>query len=297
MLRRALGRALLRVLLGPAPGRRRVPWRVRAALAVVCAGAFVFLLAAPSPGGGDRVLAQGPDADVERAPLPEEEPPVADTPGIDPERRLIAAGRRLFVDGCSTCHGFDARGITDRGPSLRGVGALSADFYLRTGRMPLDDPEDEPRRKDSFYTDEQIRALVAYVESLGGPPIPVVEPERGNLSEGEHLFAITCAGCHQIVGRGGITTKSVVPDLEKVEAVDVYEAMQIGPYVMPKFTWLTPRERDSITKYVLWTQDPTDLGGWGIGHIGPVPEGLVTFFIGLLALLLTIRAIGERTTE
>jgi ubiquinol-cytochrome c reductase cytochrome c subunit len=291
------GRVLLRVLFGPPPGRRRVPRRVRAAMAVVCAGVALFLVAAGAPGAGDPVLAQAPDADVERVPLPEGEPPLADTPGVDPDRRLVVEGRRLFVDGCSTCHGFDARGIPDRGPTLRGVGALSADFYLRTGRMPLDDPEDEPRRKKSFYTADQRDALIAYVASLGGPPIPTVAPERGRLSEGQQLFDLNCAGCHQIVGRGGITTRSVVPDLQDIEAVDVYEAMQIGPYVMPEFTFLTPRERDSITRYVLWTADPTDLGGWGIGHIGPVPEGLVTFFIGLLALLLAIRAIGERTTE
>ena len=295
---RAVGRLVVRALVGPPPGRRRVPRRVRAALAVVAGGALLFLLAASPPLGDDPVLAQAPDADVERAPLPEGEPPLAEAPATDPgDRRLIVDGRRLFVDGCSSCHGFDARGLPDRAPSLHGVGALSADFYLRTGRMPLDDPEDQPVRKDSFYTPQQRRALVAYVGSLGGPPIPVPHPERGRLAEGQHLFAVSCAGCHQIVARGGITTRAVVPDLEGVNALDVYEAMHIGPYVMANFSYLTPQEQDSITRYVLWTQNPTDLGGWGIGHIGPVPEGMVTFFIGLLALMLTIRAIGERTTE
>ncbi|HEV2062320.1 MAG TPA: cytochrome c, partial [Solirubrobacteraceae bacterium] len=241
---------------------------------------FVFLLAAPSP------RAQSP-----------EEGPTAFAPGTERERQLVAEGRRLFVDGCSSCHGFDARGIPDRAPSLHGVGAQSADFYLRTGRMPLDDPEDEPRRKESFYTQAQRRALVAYVHSLGGPPIPKPAPERGDLPRGRDLFARSCAGCHQIAGRGGITPRAVVPDLEHVAAVDIYEAMNVGPYVMPKFEHLTTTEQDSIARYVLWAQDPADLGGWGIGHIGPIPEGMVTFFIGLLALLLTIRAIGERTTE
>ncbi|HWC28380.1 MAG TPA: c-type cytochrome [Solirubrobacteraceae bacterium] len=271
---------------------------MRVALALLSAGALLFVLAAPSAGDRDRVLAQAPDADTERAPLPEDRAPLARTPATEADRRLVREGRRLFVDGCSTCHGFDARGIADRAPSLHGVGALAADFYLRTGRMPLEDPEDEPRRrKDSFYTAAQRQAIVAYVGSLGGPPIPVPHPERGRLSEGAHLFAVTCAGCHQIVARGGIAPHAVVPDLEGVKAIDVYEAIQIGPYVMPKFAYLTPAERDSIARYVLWTQDPTDLGGWGIGHIGPIPEGMVTLFIGLFALLFTIRAIGERTTE
>ena len=40
-----------------------------------------------------------------------------------------------------------------------------------------------------------------------------------------------------------------------------------------------------------------DDGGWGIGHLGPIPEGMVTWLLGLAALVLAIRLIGERTTE
>ena len=49
-------------------------------------------------------------------------------------------GRDLFVQGCSSCHGFDARGVAGVGPDLHWVGEEAADFYLRTGRMPLDEP-------------------------------------------------------------------------------------------------------------------------------------------------------------
>src|SRR5881398_211548 len=53
-------------------------------------------------------------------------------------------GEQLFGANCVTCHGPNGGGITSPvhgagdeeglGPSLRGVGARSADFYLRTGR-------------------------------------------------------------------------------------------------------------------------------------------------------------------
>lgn len=75
----------------------------------------------------------------------------------------VAAGRTLFEEGCSTCHGFDAKGLPGRAPSLHGAGAQAADFYLRTGRMPLPNVGDEPRRSQPAYPDAQIDKLVAYI--------------------------------------------------------------------------------------------------------------------------------------
>lgn len=51
----------------------------------------------------------------------------------------IEAGKRLFLEGCSSCHGTAAQG-TDNGPSLIGVGAAAVDFQVGTGRMPLAAP-------------------------------------------------------------------------------------------------------------------------------------------------------------
>lgn len=206
-------------------------------------------------------------------------------------------GRRLFVQGCSSCHGFDARGVENHGPSLVGVGEEAADFYLRTGRMPLDRPGEEPMRTDSPYSDGEIEALVEYVGGLGGLPIPAVEPEKGDLAEGQKLFTEHCAGCHQVVARGGIVPDSVVPDLGAANATDVAEAISIGPYVMPSFDHLDKSEVDDIARYVEYTHDPEDRGGWGLGHIGPIPEGMVAWLLAGAALLLAIRLIGERKTR
>lgn len=217
--------------------------------------------------------------------------PGATAPGRAPE----SAGRRLFVQGCSSCHGFNAEGVKGSGPSLIGVGETAADFYLRTGRMPLDQSGDEPVRGPSPYTDAQVRALTEYVGSLGGPPIPAVHPEDGDLAEGQKLFTEHCAGCHQIAGQGGMLPGAVVPDLNSASATDVAEAVRIGPYVMPSFNHLSQSEVDDIARYVEYTHNPEDKGGWGIGHIGPIPEGMVAWFLAGVALLLTIRLIGERT--
>jgi ubiquinol-cytochrome c reductase cytochrome c subunit len=208
-----------------------------------------------------------------------------------------SAGRRLFVQGCSSCHGFDATGVPGHGPSLVGVGEEAADFYLRTGRMPLDRPDEEPQRGPSPYSEAEVHALTGYVGSLGGPAIPAVDPERGDLAEGQKLFTENCAGCHQVLGRGGMVPGAVVPDLGAASARDVAEAVHVGPYVMPSFEHLRQSEIDDIARYVEYTHDPEDRGGWGIGHIGPIPEGMVAWLLAGAALLFAIRLIGERTTR
>ena len=210
----------------------------------------------------------------------------------------IAEGRRLFIEGCSSCHGMDARGVDDQGPSLVGVGAASADFYLRTGRMPLQSPGDEPERSQQAYPDDQVEALVAYVGSLGGPPVPAVDPAAGSVSRGAELFGASCAGCHSITGEGGVVIGGFAPELHDSSPTEVAEAVRIGPYLMPSFDreQISDEDLDSIARYVEGpVQEPDDRGGWGIGHLGPVPEGMVAWLLAAAALLVVARLIGERS--
>lgn len=215
------------------------------------------------------------------------------------DRTGVREGRELYEEGCSSCHAVDARGIDGVAPSLHGVGAASADFYLSTGRMPLDDPDDQPQRSQPRYPDDQIEALVAYVGSLGGPSIPEVDPVRGDLQEGLRAFTSHCAGCHQVVAKGGVVTGAFAPALEDATPTQVAEAVRVGPYLMPRFDRGTIDDAtlDSIARYVEQTKDPDDEGGWGIGNIGPVPEGMVAWLLALAALLVVARLIGERTRE
>jgi ubiquinol-cytochrome c reductase cytochrome c subunit len=208
----------------------------------------------------------------------------------------VAHGRTLYVESCSSCHGFDARGVHGLGPSLVGVGARSADFYLSTGRMPLDEPESQPLRKEPAFPRSDIDAMVAYIGSLGGPPIPHADPSRGSLSEGFQEFTDSCAGCHQIVGQGGMVTGARVPALQHASPTEIAEAIRIGPYLMPKFgeAHIDQHKLDSLARYIAYTQAPDDKGGWAIGHIGPIPEGFVAWLLGLAALILAARLIGER---
>jgi ubiquinol-cytochrome c reductase cytochrome c subunit len=222
-------------------------------------------------------------------------------------------GEELYGRYCVMCHGPDGAGIrsaevgagpardqtvqTGAGPSLRGVGAQAAHFYLTTGYMPLRRLGLQPRRARLLLSPRQIDALITYVASLGGgPPIPKPHPDRGNLSQGQHLFTTHCAGCHQVVARGGYVTGAIPPPLGDATPVQVAEAVRIGPYVMPKFSkrQISDRELDSLIAYVQWTKHPDDRGGWSLGRIGPIPEGLVTWFVAAAALVGVCLVIGRR---
>lgn len=231
-----------------------------------------------------------------------------------PGGSLVERGDSLYGQYCLSCHAGNGEGTypprtigaaqqrnqTQQqavAPSLRGVGARSADFYLRTGYMPLRAIGVQPRRAHVLFTEAQIRALVAYVASLGnGPGIPKPDPRKGSLSAGMHLFTDDCAGCHQVVAQGGVVTGALPPSLEDATDVQIAEAVRIGPYVMPRFstTAISDRQLNSIIRYVDYTKHPDNAGGWSIGDVGPVPEGLVTWFIAVVVLVGMCIVIGSR---
>jgi ubiquinol-cytochrome c reductase cytochrome c subunit len=231
-----------------------------------------------------------------------------------PSQRQVSQGNHLYGRFCLSCHGPNGSGVTQPttsgtgplrqqavlssvAPSLKGVGALAADFYLRTGYMPLERLGGEPRRSRVLFSEDQIRALTAYVASLGpGPAIPKPQPAKGSLSEGMQLFANHCAGCHQIMAQGGYVTGALPPSLENATNTQIAEAVRIGPYVMPRFSerQLSDKQLDSIIVWVDYTKHPDNLGGWALGTVGPVPEGLVTWGIAAVVLVALCMVIGTR---
>jgi ubiquinol-cytochrome c reductase cytochrome c subunit len=228
-------------------------------------------------------------------------------PTTEPATPSRALGAELFAGNCASCHGIAGRGIArprpgaggipGAGPSLRGVGARAADFYLRTGYMPLPSIHNEPAPDRVLFSEKEIRSLVAYVASLGaGPTIPSPRPQAGSRAEGEHSFALHCAGCHQIDARGGYVTGASVPPLQNVGATRIAEAVRIGPYLMPRFSvrQISDRELNSLVRYVIAERHPDNRGGWGIGNLGPIPEGLVSWWIGAPLLILACLAVARR---
>jgi ubiquinol-cytochrome c reductase cytochrome c subunit len=231
-------------------------------------------------------------------------PALAQTPAPSPTPADVETlpGRGLYLRDCSWCHGSQGEGTTF-GPTLVGVGSASSDFMLRTGRMPIPTPEEQPGRAEVPYTEQEIADLVSFVESFGegeGPAIPSVDVAAGELVEGAVLYEENCAACHGALGSGGALTNGLIaPALRDSTPVEVAEAIRIGGAGflsgnMPRFgpETLTDEQVDSITRYVQYLREPDDRGGHDLGHFGPIPEGFVAWAVGLLALVLAIRWIG-----
>jgi ubiquinol-cytochrome c reductase cytochrome c subunit len=282
--------------------RSRIPRSLRAVLAVVMAALAVVGLAA-GPGSAATNGTDTPGAET----LPPSQngqykPPFGPPPG-DPYKtyasspQLISEGRSLYRAGCSSCHGFDLRGIKGRAPSLIGVGPGPVDFYLSTGRMPLANPYEEPSRAKPAYSAAKRSALIAYVAQFGGPAAPLAQPKKGNLKTGFDQFTLHCAGCHQIVARGGMFVGAWVPDLLQASPQQVAQAIRTGPFLMPRFDYkqIDQHQMDSIARYVQYAQHPNNAGGWSLYNIGPIPEGMVAFMLGVGALIIVARLIGETT--
>lgn len=221
----------------------------------------------------------------------------------DPEAR---SGRELFMRDCAWCHGSRAEG-TPRGTDLLGDrhGGALTDFVLRTGRMPIDDPNDPIRRGPVAYSEEEIGALTSYLVSLGapGPDVPEPRPERGDLALGMSLYQQNCAACHSTTGVGGALTSSgeaedrsglQAPPIGRATPTEVAESMLTGPGTMPVFERLSPAEVDAIVAYVGHLQGPHDEGGTDLGRIGPVAEGAVAWVVGLGAMVIVTRLVGSR---
>ena len=222
--------------------------------------------------------------------------PAADEP--------VTTGRRLFLLGCSSCHGEDGKGLRTpggevRGPSLLDSGEAGAYYELSTGRMPLNDPTQQPQRKRPAYNAADQAALVAYVASLGnGPRLPRLDPAHGPLAEGGELFRANCAPCHTSTGAGAaLSYGRAAPHLQNTTALQVEAAVRAGPGQMPVFGpgVLTDEQVAGIARYVEYLRDPEDEGGLPIGRTGPVPEGAVAWFFGMGAFLAAVAWIGTRS--
>lgn len=206
----------------------------------------------------------------------------------------VAEGKSLFQAHCSSCHGLNAEGTTT-GPTLVGVGAAAVDFQVSSGRMPMAQPGPQAPRKPTgqWVNDDTTRQLAAYVQSLGGgPQIPgneQVDPKLGDMAKGGELFRANCIQCHNFVGAGGALTQGKhAPDLNQASDRQIYEAMITGPQAMPVFndTTITPEEKRDMIAYITGVREQKDPGGFGLGRIGPVTEGLVVWIVGLSIMAL-----------
>lgn len=224
-------------------------------------------------------------------------------------------GQQLFDEHCASCHGVNAQG-TQRAPSLWSAGPAAVDFYLSTGRMPLNNARLQALGHAPYFTPKQIEQITDFVVSEGksrgktGPAIPTVQPLCHNqnsgklennscvtLSQGQQLYTLNCAACHNAQGSGGMLSNgNTVPPVLHATKTQIAEAPRVGPRPMPRFgeRQLSENQLSAIVHYVQYLQHPEDHGGMPIGHFGPLGEGFVGILLGFGSLLLIVRLMGTR---
>lgn len=220
---------------------------------------------------------------------------------------LITEGKQIYDTSCVTCHGANLQGVTDRGPSLIGVGSAAVWFQVTSGRMPAPRNEAQIERKPPKFDDQQAEALGAFVDANGGGPQIVRNPD-GSIAEssligddvarGGELFRLNCASCHNYTGKGGaLSGGKFAPPLKPATEQQIYDAMLTGPQNMPRFSdrQLTPEEKRDIIAYVKDATKTAPQGGYGLGGFGPATEGLAMWIIGIGAVVGAAMWIGSRS--
>lgn len=202
----------------------------------------------------------------------------------------VEDGKKLFQANCATCHGLNLEGTAD-GPSLYGVGELSVEFQMATGRMPLQMQGPQAPIKPVQFTEAQIAAVAEFVQSVApGPTYPADEvlDGEGDVSNGAELFRINCAMCHNVAAAGGALTEGkYAPALTETSPLHIYAAMVTGPQNMPVFNdmTLTTEEKRDIISSLMYIQEQESVGGFSLGSLGPVSEGLFIWIFGIGTLI------------
>ena len=229
---------------------------------------------------------------------------------------LVKDGRQLFIVGCAFCHGQNGEGVLTQGgdqygPALTDVGAAAVDFQVGTGRMPMATPGGQVPRKEVVYTDDEIAALAAYVASLGtGPSIPDAEMyDPATLSDEEYdeyvtrggqIFLANCTACHNFEGSGGAMPRGgFAPKIRGVDPQHIYEAMLTGPQSMDTFSDgnIPPDDKKAVIAYLDTLNDSPNYGGFTLGSLGPVSEGMIAWLIGMGGLVAFAVWIAGQTTR
>lgn len=185
------------------------------------------------------------------------------------------AGSSVYANSCARCHGL--RGQGGVGPTLAAAafpGLVAPKVRVGGGGMPAF----EGRLPEADI--DNVSAFVA--QELADPAA-----STASVADGGVLFRLYCAGCHGATGRGGALVEgSNAPSLEGMPAANALAAVIKGPQNMPVFTGtLDVRQQASVARYIQAAlTEPDTPGGYGLGFIGPVVEGIVSW-IGLVVLI------------
>lgn len=207
----------------------------------------------------------------------------------------MVSGRLLFGLHCASCHGAALQG-TAAGPALLRTPAVMVDYMIRSGRMPAAGSPAPQLMGSVTLNDAQISAIVSYVTARGRGDATLPHLAGGQPGRGRALFAENCAQCHGATARGAsVGSNNVAPSLNGTAPEQIAEAVRSGPGEMPRFGTdvLSPQNVDDITAFLVAIRSPSNnAGGWSLGEVGPVAEGLIAWLFGLGLLVLFVRRVG-----
>src|SRR5574341_1628920 len=225
----------------------------------------------------------------------------------DPEN-----GAELFAQNCATCHGEQGEGR---------IGARLNDVFVSMNPEADLFQTISQGREGTFMppwleqyggplTDQQIRDIIAYIESWGttyeppvpAPPrpaqeIPPVEEVQGDPNNGYTIFQQNCVACHGEQGEGRIG-RNLHQAFASVEpgayAIDII-SNGIDGTLMPAWSQdnggpLTDQQIQDVAAYVFSFQEPAQARPPGDQPV-PVPSSLPLLAVVALSVLV-ILALG-----
>src|SRR5882724_11231240 len=174
----------------------------------------------------------------------------------------VSRGGSLFAANCASCHG----------PAGKGDGRASASLLPRPANLTAARFSDE-RLSSVLWNGivgsamppwrqiptEDLRALVAYIDSLQVASAPPSTQESTGLTEGKALFAAACASCHGDTGAGnGPAAGALAPSptnfhLKKPTAERAWEVLENGVPGTAMAPWkdqLSEDERHALVEFV-----------------------------------------------
>jgi len=174
----------------------------------------------------------------------------------------VSRGGSLFAANCASCHG----------PAGKGDGRASASLLPRPANLTAARFSDE-RLSSVLWNGivgsamppwrqlptEDLRALVAYIDSLHVASAPPSTQESTSLAEGKALFAAACASCHGDTGAGnGPAAGALAPSptnfhLKKPTAERAWEVLENGVPGTAMPPWkdqLSEDERHALVEFV-----------------------------------------------
>ena len=108
------------------------------------------------------------------------------------------------------------------------------------------------------------------------------------MVQGGEFFRTNCTACHNFAGKGGALPRGKqAPSLTGVSAKHIIEAMLTGPQQMPVFSndVLSPQDKREIVAYLKKNENSPEYGGFNLGGLGPVSEGMFAWLVGIGGLV------------